>query len=564
MHDGRLLRAYVEQGSQAAFAEIVERYLRLVYSACLRETGEAGQAEDATQAVFLLLARKAPALGGRAGLAGWLFAASRLVSRNAVRQERRRRQCEQKAMEAMIHADRDWEADAVVWNRIEPVLNDALAALSGGEREAILLRFFQGLSLIETGDALGVSADAAQMRVSRAVENLRRHLRKTGVVVSGAALTALLPVHAARSLPAGGAAQVIAGLSPISGALGMAGTHAYGLYQGAMKTMWMTNIKTAAIFAVAALGVTSVIPLRAYVHQHAKVMAATRKPATRTQSVVPASAFDPNAARLLRQMAAEYQRLSSYSDTTEMLIANGPQAVAALNSSSPPQVRATVALQKPGKAAIRAAGPYIIGQKAEEVCDGKTFWELRAQSRNYLAQPAPMQIWAAAFNGGSPMLGSTLLESLMTSPDPLPGWLHKAVTIKMGKANVVARVPVQTVIVINAPVRHDPISKASAQAEGQSQAGASQAPFTTQTKLFVAIGLKDHLLRRLAWTDTLLSPGLEHFPGGTVTFAQMETHRNVKANPVLTASAWKFTPPPGFTLTDAAALAALPKTTPAR
>jgi len=561
MHDGRLLREYAEHGSQAAFARLVERYLRLVYSACLRETGEAGPAEDAAQAVFLLLARKAPSLQGRASLAGWLFAAARLVSRNAARQERRRRRQEQKAMEERTRADRDAEADAAVWGVIEPSLNDALAALNGREREAVLLRFFQGLSLAETGAALGVSADAAQMRVSRAVDNLRRHLAKAGVGVSGAALATLLPAHAAHSLPAGGAAKVVASL-PLAGpgALGAAGANVYGLYQGAVKAMWMTNVKIGAAFAVAALALAGAIPLMAHVHPpRAGVMAVSRKPAARVLGVVQAPAFDPKAQKLLRQMAAAYQGLSSYSDTTEMVIANGPKAVAALNASTPPLLRATVAVQKPDRVAVRAAGMITGGLPAAGISDGKTYWELRPSSQDYLAQPVPPRVLESAFSAGSRVLGSTLLQSLLTSPDPLPGWLHGATAIKMGRPVVVSGVPVQTVIVIKAPVHHDPARAGVGRGEGQT---GDTPPFTDQTKLFLSIGVKDHLLRRLSWVNTLLSPGIDRFPGGTVTLVQMETHRNVKADPALAASTWAFTPPPGFMLGDVAVQAAPLKTPP--
>ncbi len=303
MHDGRLLREYAEHGSQAAFARLVERYLRLVYSACLRETGEAGPAEDAAQAVFLLLARKAPSLQGRASLAGWLFAAARLVSRNAVRQERRRRRQEQKAMEERTRADRDAEADAAVWGVIEPSLNDALAALNGREREAVLLRFFQGLSLAETGAALGVSADAAQMRVSRAVDKLRRHLAKAGVGVSGAALATLLPAHAAHSLPAGGAAKVIASLSS-PGTLGVVGANMYGLYQGAEKAMWMTKIKVAALtVSVSLLGIYGGLTAHRAFSAAGHSPAAVVRPVAATGGTVQAQASPVVASPLQRQLA---------------------------------------------------------------------------------------------------------------------------------------------------------------------------------------------------------------------------------------------------------------------
>lgn len=305
MHDGRLLREYAEHGSQAAFARLVERYLRLVYSACLRETGEAGLAEDAAQAVFLLLARKAPSLTARASLAGWLFAASRLVSRNARRQGQRQQRQEQKAAEEMSRAERDAEADDAAWAEIAPALNDALAALNGREREAVLLRFFQGLSLAETGGALGVSADAAQMRVARALEKLRRHLAKAGVGASGVPLAALLPAHAAHSLPAGGAAKVIDTLSLSSpGALGGVGANVYYLYQGAAKAMWMTRMKIAAVLVgVSLLGAYGGLTAHRAFSAARPRPAAVVRPVAATGGTVQAQASPVVASPLQRQLA---------------------------------------------------------------------------------------------------------------------------------------------------------------------------------------------------------------------------------------------------------------------
>jgi len=301
-HDGRLLRLYLERGDQTAFARLAERYLGLVYSACLRETGSPSQAEDAAQAVFLLLARKAPSLTARASLAGWLFAAARLVSRNARRQEKRRQRQEQQAMEETTRSERDAQADAAAWAEVAPALNDALAALSGREREAVLLRFFQGLSLAETGGALGVSADAAQMRVSRALDKLRRHLAKAGVTVSGAALVTLLPSHAARSLPAGGAGGLIAAFFPSTP--GAAGANAYGLYQGAVKAMWMTNVKIAAlIVSVGLLGAYGGLTAHRAFSAARPRPAAVVRPVAATGGTVQAQASPVVASPLRRQLA---------------------------------------------------------------------------------------------------------------------------------------------------------------------------------------------------------------------------------------------------------------------
>src|SRR5687768_1935005 len=114
MQEWDLVRSYVEDGSQAAFASLVERYINLVYSTCLREVRDATLAEDITQVVFLLLAKKAPALREGTVLSGWLFQTARFVCRDAMKQEARRQQREQKAAQEMISeiaasGDAQWE-----------------------------------------------------------------------------------------------------------------------------------------------------------------------------------------------------------------------------------------------------------------------------------------------------------------------------------------------------------------------------------------------------------------------------------------------------------------------
>ncbi|MDQ2799553.1 MAG: sigma-70 family RNA polymerase sigma factor, partial [Armatimonadota bacterium] len=184
MQDGQLLRQYVEAGSEAAFSQIVKRHMNLVYAVCRREIEDAALAEDVTQVVFLLLARKAPALRREATLAGWLFQTARFACKNAKRQEQRRRQREQKIAEEM---GQDLQPDNAVWNDLEPFVNQALAALNPTERDAVLLRVLEGCSLAETGASLGLSEEAARKRVARALEKVRRHLAKQGVVATSAA-----------------------------------------------------------------------------------------------------------------------------------------------------------------------------------------------------------------------------------------------------------------------------------------------------------------------------------------------------------------------------------------
>ena len=200
--DTELLYNYARDGSESAFAELVNRYLPLVYVACTGELGNDPLAEDAAQDVFLLLSRKAPTLSSKVALAGWLFTAARLTAKNVRRSESRRRNQELRVIEAMradldhrdsSHSPETSEADLL------PLVNDALAALPSQDRDAVLLRFFQEKSFRETGEQIGISEEAAKKRVARAIEKMRVYLLRRGAPVAVAALAALLAPQATRA-----------------------------------------------------------------------------------------------------------------------------------------------------------------------------------------------------------------------------------------------------------------------------------------------------------------------------------------------------------------------------
>ena len=208
-----------------------------------------------TQAVFLLLARKAPSLRAGTHLAGWLFQTARFAARNAQMREQRRRQYERQAGQ-MMAVGQIFQDDAL-WGSIEPFLNDAIARLPPGDREAILLRFWDDQSLAETGAALGVSEDAARKRVARAVERLRHPLGKQGVLVPSMTLEALLPTHATGIAPVTltpAIAQITAGITAghILNA-GLTGSHAYQLSEGVLRAMKIVQMKVIASVAAMAL-----------------------------------------------------------------------------------------------------------------------------------------------------------------------------------------------------------------------------------------------------------------------------------------------------------------------
>ena len=246
--DQQLIHDYVERGSQAAFAQLVERHQSLVYSTCLREVNDTALAEDVTQVVLLLLAMKAPALKGHSAVAGWLFQTARFASRNARRKEMHRRRVEQEAAEELklcsAQAGDCWIESA------EPILNRALLSLRPAEREAILIRYFEDRSIHETGIALGISNGAAQMRISRAVGKLRRYFARRGIALSSAALLGLLSTRTihAMSQACREAALKIA-LGSAAGRRPAAAGSIDLMARGVIRAMWTTKLQAAMLFA---------------------------------------------------------------------------------------------------------------------------------------------------------------------------------------------------------------------------------------------------------------------------------------------------------------------------
>ncbi len=193
--DIELLREYAAGGSQAAFARLVERRVDLVFSAAFRQVRDAHLAEDVTQAVFVVLARKARALvEARTPLAGWLLTTTRWVALDALRKLARRRRHERKAAEMTSEMQPSRPASDDVWGGLAPHLDAALARLGERDRTAVVLRYFEDKSLGEVAAGLGVTEAAAKQRVFRAVEKLRKAVGLKGL--SAPAIGAAIAAHA--------------------------------------------------------------------------------------------------------------------------------------------------------------------------------------------------------------------------------------------------------------------------------------------------------------------------------------------------------------------------------
>lgn len=202
--DAQLLRRYAEEGFEPAFAEFVSRSLPLVYSAALRRMGgDTHRAREVAQLVFISAARNARSLARHDQLTAWLYTAPRNAALNLMRNERRRATWELAASEA------DAGSTDAEWAEIAPLLDTALDELGTRDREALLLRFFAGLSFADLGARCGLGENAARMRVQRALEKLRDRLARRGVTSGAAALALACTQHAAAApVPAGMAAAV--------------------------------------------------------------------------------------------------------------------------------------------------------------------------------------------------------------------------------------------------------------------------------------------------------------------------------------------------------------------
>ena len=255
------LRQYVESHSDEAFAALVTRHVNLVYSVALRQTGNPHDAKEITQAVFIILARKAGQLRHDRALSSWLFETTRLTTTNFVRGNVRRQHREKEA--CMQSAPNQLENEA--WPRVAPLLDTAVAGLREKDRQAIVLRFYEGRNLREIGMALGASEEAAEKRVSRALEKLRKFFARRGVTSPAVVLAAAMAANSVHAAPAG-LANTVTALALAKGATATGST--LTLIKGALKLMASTKAKTAVAMGAAIILATGTTATLVLPHQH--------------------------------------------------------------------------------------------------------------------------------------------------------------------------------------------------------------------------------------------------------------------------------------------------------
>ena len=323
--DHQLLRAYAFRRNEAAFRELVRRYTDFVYSAALRQVESDAIARDLTQSVFTDLVRRAPDILGKhtgESLAGWLHRATRYAALNHLRDSRRRRDNERQAMEQLLT---DSESSAE-WEQIQPTLDEALDSLDDSDREALLLRYCQNQDFRTVGAHLGVSDDAAQKRVSRAVERLREFFAKRGVTVGAGGLVVVISTNAVQAAPAGLAVTISA--AALAGTAVTTSTILAATTQTIAMTTLQKTLVTATIVVLAGAGIYEVAQNSQLRDQVQTLQQTIQQQASLTEQIQELQSERDDAANRLAELVVENTRLKANPERIELLKLRGEMAEA--------------------------------------------------------------------------------------------------------------------------------------------------------------------------------------------------------------------------------------------
>src|SRR6266545_2936373 len=302
LSDAELLERVVTQRDQAAFEVLVWRHGGMVLGLCQRLLRHEQDAEDAFQAAFLILLRKAASIGKRQSLASWLYKVAFRVALRLRTQQRQRTLREQSDVDVPAAE----ATPELIWRDLRPVLDAEVNGLPEKYRTPFVLCYLQGLTNEEAARHLGCPRGTVLSRLSWARQRLRDRLVRRGLTLSTAALATALSASTAAALPAPlvhttvKAATLIAAGKTVAGAVS---TQAAFLMQGVLRDMFLTKLRivAAVLLGIGALafGVGTLAAQRQHADQTAS--AASEAPAEQAGAAAqPPAKGDAHKAVLLR------------------------------------------------------------------------------------------------------------------------------------------------------------------------------------------------------------------------------------------------------------------------
>jgi RNA polymerase sigma factor (sigma-70 family) len=252
MTDGQLLRDYLRRRDEAALATLVERHAPMVWGVCCRVLADYHDAEDAFQATFLVLVRRAASIASPDALANWLYGVAHQTATKARAMAARRRTRERQVTDVPEPA----AAEQGLWNDLRPVLDEELSRLPEAHRTVLVLCDLEGKTRAEAARSLCLPEGTVGSRLARARAMLAKRLGRRGVVLSGGALAAVLAQNVASAGAPGAPVAVVSNtiraasvFAAGQAAAGPVSVGAAALADGVLKAMMLTKLK--AVVAVA-------------------------------------------------------------------------------------------------------------------------------------------------------------------------------------------------------------------------------------------------------------------------------------------------------------------------
>jgi len=253
--DSELLRRFVQQRDEAAFELLVWRHGRMVLHACRRILADTHHAEDAFQATFLTLARRASSIRGRSSVSGWLHKVAFRIALASRARIARRQELEQPLTEPTPDKGLDPSAIAA-WRDIRQILDREVNGLGERYRLPFILCYLEGKTNSEAAKELGCPVGTIESRLLRARQRLRARLTRQGLALSvGMRGLALARAASGARLPAAlvGSTARMAAFFAGGVAAEAIPPEVFSMAEGVLRTMWLFKIKSTAILAVAIL-----------------------------------------------------------------------------------------------------------------------------------------------------------------------------------------------------------------------------------------------------------------------------------------------------------------------